>query len=80
MQLCSMQWSYLQQVGNFLANAAHGARAAERSIGSHMDALLVAPLNHALIPEVGMNLHLHQQAVTVAGCIRSVDPLSGFCT
>ena len=50
--------AYLHFIGDILFHACHGGRAAQGTIRRHMNALLVAPLQHSVIPPVCMHLNL----------------------
>ena len=49
----------LHEVGDILAHPLHCLGAAERGVGRHMDALLVAPFQQSIIPPVCMHLNLN---------------------
>jgi hypothetical protein len=49
----------LHEVGDILAHSLHCLRAAERAVGRHVNALLVAPFQHSVIPPVCMHLNLN---------------------
>ena len=67
---------YLQQVEVLFVHAGCHVGGAYRGIGCHMDALLIAPLHHSIIPPESMHLNLHTNGnrclTCCAGCIRRV--------
>ena len=58
-----MRASHLEQIWHSLILGAHGLGAAEGGVGCHMDALLLAPVNNSLIPEMAVHFYLQSEHV-----------------
>ena len=64
---------YLKQVWHILMLHGHSLGAAQGGIGCHVNACLLTPLYHPVIPEVAVDLYLHDKDLQLCYSIVSAN-------